>query len=87
MLLMIPQLIIINDIITPQRAQLEPITCLYEMKQLILEPTNILQQSYTCIDLILNNKPNILMDSDVESSLRTKCQHQIIYSKLNLKTE
>ena len=33
----------IKDTITPERAQLEPITCLYEMKQLILEPTNILQ--------------------------------------------
>ena len=87
MLLIIPQLIIINAIITLQRAQLEPITCLDEMKQLILEPTHILQQSYTCIDLIFNNKLNIVMDSGVELSLRTKCQHQIIYSKLNLKIE
>ena len=53
------------------------------MKQLILEPTHILQQSSSSIDLIFTNLPNIV----INSSPHPKCHHQIIYSKLNLKTE
>ena len=57
------------------------------MKKLILEPAHILQQSSCCIDFIFTNQPKIVMDSGVDSSLRSKCHHQIIYSKLNLKIE
>ena len=57
------------------------------MKQFISEPTHILQQSSSCIDLIFTNQPNIVMNSGVDSSPYPKCQHQIIYLKLNLKTE
>ena len=53
----------INDTTTPQGAQLDSITSLYGMKQLISEPTHILQQSSSCIDLIFTNQPNIVMDS------------------------
>ena len=77
----------INDTTTPEGAQLDSITSLYGMKQLISEPTHILQQSSSCIDLIFTNQPNIVMDSGVDSSLHPKCHHQIIYSKLNLKIE
>ena len=57
------------------------------MKQLASEPTHILQQSSICIDLIFTNQPNIAMDSVVDSSQHSKCQHQLIYSKLHLKIE
>ena len=77
----------INDTTTPEGAQLDSITSLYGMKQLISEPTHILQQSSSCIDLIFTNQPNIVMDSGVDSSLHHKCHHQIIYSKLNFKIE
>ena len=76
-----------NNTTTPEGAQLDSITSLYGMKQLISEPTHILQQSSSCIDLIFTNQPNIVMDSGVDSSLHSKCHHQIIYSKLNLKIE
>ena len=76
-----------NDATTPEGAQLDYITSLNGMKQLILEPTHILQQSSSCIDLIFTNQPNIVMDSGVDSSLHSKYHHQIIYSKFNLKIE
>ena len=57
------------------------------MKQLISEPTHILQQSSNCIDLIFTNQPNIVMDSGVDSFLHPKCLHLIIYSKVSLKIE
>ena len=77
----------INDTTTPEGTQIDAITSLYGMKQLISEPAHILQQYSSCIDLIFTNQSNIVMDSDVDSSLHSKCHHQIIYSKLNLKTE
>ena len=77
----------INYTTTPEEAQLDSITSSFGMKQLISEPTHILQQSSSCIDLIFTNQPNIVMDSGVDSSLHPKCHHQIIYSKLNLKIE
>ena len=76
-----------NDTTTPEGAQLDSITSLYGMKQLILEPAHILQQSSSCIDFIFTNQPNIVVDSGVDSSLHSKCHHQIIYSKLNLKID
>ena len=78
----------INDTTTPEEAQVNSITSLYGMKQLISEPTvHILQQFSSCIDLTFTNQPNIVMDSGLDSFLHPKCHHQIIYSKLNLKIE
>ena len=76
-----------KDTTTPEGAQLDSITSLYSMKQLISEPTHILRQSSSCIDLILTKHYNIVMDSGLDLSLHSKCHHQIIYSKLNLKIE
>ena len=60
---------------------------LYGMKQVITEPTHISENSDSCIDLIFNNQPNIVMDSGVHLSLHEICHHQIIYSKLHLQIE
>ena len=57
------------------------------MKQVITEPTHILENSSSCIDLIFSNQPNLIMDSGVHPTLHSKCHHQIIYAKLNLKIE
>ena len=77
----------INDTTTPEGAQLDSITSFYGMKQLISEPTHILQQSSSCIDLIFANQSIIVMDSGVDLSIHPICHHQIIYWKLNLKIE
>ena len=77
----------INDTATPEGSHLDSITSLCGMKQLISEPTHILLQSSSSIDLTFTNQPNIAVDSGVESSLHAKCHHQIIYSKLNLTIE
>ena len=39
------------------------------------------------MDLIFTNQPNIVLDSGVQSSQHPKCHQQLIYSKLNLKTD
>ena len=76
-----------NDTTTAEGAQLDYFTSLYGMKEVITEPTHILGSSASCIDLILTNQPNIVMDSGVHLSLHEKWHHQIIYSKLNLRIE
>ena len=77
----------IDDTTTPEGPQLDSITSLYGMEQLISEPNHIMQQSSSCIDLIFTNQPNTVMGSGVNSFLHLKCHHQIIYSKLNFKIE
>ena len=57
------------------------------MKQVITEPTHILENSSSCIDLIFFNQSNLITDSGVHPTLHSKCHHQIIYLKLNLKIE
>ena len=76
-----------NDITTAEGAQLDYLTSLYGMKQVITEPTHLLENSSSCIDLIFSNQPNLIMDSEVDRTLHSKCHHQIIYVKLNLKIE
>ena len=76
-----------NDTTALDGAQLNSITPLYGMKQLVSEPTHMFQHSSSCIDHNFTNQSNIVMDLDVDSSLHSKCYHQITYSKRNLKIE
>ena len=57
----------------------------YGSQQLISEPTHILENSSSCIDLILTDQPNLIMDSGTHPSLHPKCHHKIIFCKINLK--
>ena len=76
-----------NDTKTAESAQLNYLTSLYGMEQVITEPTHILEYSSSCIDLIFSNKPNLITDSGVHLTLHSKCHHQIIYPQFNLKIE
>ena len=53
--------------------------------QLIKEPTHIIGNSSSCIDLLFCSQPNLVMESGVHPSLNTSCHHQIIYAKFKLK--
>ena len=53
--------------------------------QLISEPTHILWNSLSCIDLIFTDQPGLVVDSGVHPTLYENCHHQITYCKLNLK--
>ena len=76
-----------NNTTTAEGAQLDYLTSLYGMKQVITEPTHILENSSLCINLIFFNQPNLITDSGLHPTLHSKCHHQIIYSKLNSKIE
>ena len=49
------------------------------------EPTHILDNSKSCIDLIFTSQPNMIMDTGVYPSLHSNCHHHIIHAKLDLK--
>ena len=63
------------------------VTSTHGLKQLICEPTYILSNSSSCIDLIFTNQPNLVVDSGTHPSLHPNSHHQIIHCKVNLQVE
>ena len=52
--------------------------------QLISEPTNFEpNKNPSCIDLIITDQPNIVLDSGTRASLDSFCHHQITNCKVN----
>ena len=73
-----------NDINTTEGSKMLALSPSNGFSQLIDEPTHIKTNSTSCIDLIFSDKPGLLVDSGVRSSLHPKCHHQITYSIFNL---
>ena len=74
-----------SDKTTYEGKKLESLTSQCGFKQVISDPTHILESSSSCIDLIFTSQPNLVMNSGVHSSLHPNCHHQIIHAKFNLK--
>ena len=74
-----------HDKTTYEGSKIDAITSQFGLQQLIKEPTHILTDSSSCIDLLFTSQPNLLMESGVHSSLHQNCHHQIIYAKINFK--
>lgn len=70
----------INDTATPKKDQIDSAASFYEIKQHISELTHSLEHSSRYIDLYFTKQSIIVIDSGVDSSLRSKYNHQIIYS-------
>ena len=60
----------------------EPLISDLGLHQLINEPTHIIGEHRSCIDLVLTNQPNIFLEAGVHPSLHEFCHHQIVYGKL-----
>ena len=74
-----------SDKTTYEGKKLEFLTSQCGFKQLISDPTHILERSSSCIDLTFISQPNLVINSGVHSSLHPNCHHQIIHAKFNLK--
>ena len=68
-----------------ERVKIDTLTSQFGLQQIIKEPTHILAESSTCIDLIFTSLQNLVMKSGVHSSLHPNCHHQITYATFNLK--
>jgi len=54
--------------------------------QIISEPTNFEPNSNpSCIDLIVTDQPNLILNSGTRPSLDTSCHHEIIHCKANFR--
>ena len=74
-----------NDINTSEGTKIDALT--YNgLHQLIFQPTLILANSFSCVDLIFTNLLNLMIDCGTHPFLHPNCHHQIICCKLNLKT-
>ena len=71
-----------SDKRTYEGKNLESLTSQCGFKQVISDPTHILESSSSCIDLIFTSQPNLVMNSGVRSSLHPNCHHQIINQNL-----
>ena len=69
---------------TPEGIKLENIFSDLNLTQIISEPTHFRDNCLpSCIDLILSDQPNIVLDSGVRPSLDPTCKHQITFCKIN----
>ena len=74
-----------GDINTSQGLDLDEISSYHGLHQIINNPTHILSNSASCIDLLFTCQPNLISESGIHASLFTRCHHQKIYAKLNFK--
>ena len=75
-----------NDITTSEGCKIDIATSQFGLSQIIKQPTHILSNSNSCIDLIFISQPYIstlVMHSGVHPPLYWNCHHQIIFSKFN----
>ena len=59
----------------------------YGLQQLISDPTLLLLNSSSYIDLIFTDQPILIVDSGFHPSLHSKCHHLITYCRCNLTVE
>ena len=64
-----------NNITTYEGSKIDGVTSQFGLEQIIKEPTHIIGNSSSCIDLIFTNQPNLVMESGVHSSLHSNCHH------------
>ena len=57
----------------------------FGLSQIITEPTHILENSRSFIDLLFTSQPNMVMDSGVYASLHPHCYHHLIFAMFDLK--
>ena len=75
----------LNHVTSFESSQIEFLASQFAVSQVISEPTHILDNSKSCMDLIFTSQPNMIMNSGVHPSLHSSCHHQIIYAKFDLK--
>ena len=73
-----------DDIDSPTGIALDE---LIESNNLIDQPTNFESRGISCVDLIITDQQNLLVDYGIHSSLDNKCHHQIIHGKVNYQSQ
>ena len=74
-----------NDITACNDFKIDGVTSQFALQQIVKEPTHIIGDSSSCIDLSFTTQLNLVMESGDHSSLHANCHHHITFMKLNLK--
>ena len=71
----------------PEGTMLDDLFTSLNLTQLISEPTHYFREHClpSCIDLIITDQPNLVLESGVRSSLDPTVKHQIIFCNFNFK--
>ena len=70
----------------PEVTELDDLFTLLGLSQLVSEPTNFEpHKNPSCIDLIITDQPNLILDSGTRPSLDPYCHHHIINGKINFR--
>ena len=75
----------VSDTQTSEGSQIDSLTTSYGFRQIVSEPTHILKNSSSFIDLIFTGEPTLIIDTGTHPSLHPNCHHKIIHSKIDLK--
>ena len=71
---------------TPEGKEIDDLFTSLGLYQVISEPTNFEPNSKpSCIDLIITDQPNLILDSGTRASLDSYCHRQIIHCKVNFR--
>ena len=71
---------------TDEAADIDELFSKLGLSHLISEPTNFEpHKNPSCIDLLVTDQPNIILDSGTRASLDSYCHHQIIHCKVNFR--
>ena len=71
---------------TDEAADIDELFSKLGLSHLISEPTNFEpHKNPSCIDLLVTDQPNIIIDSGTRASLDSYCHHQIIHCKVNFR--
>ena len=69
---------------TSEGREIENLISSLNLFQLISEPTNFEpNKNPTCIDLVIADQPNLVLDCETRASLYSFCHHEITYCKVN----
>ena len=72
-----------GDITDPEGREIQNLATQHGLRQIIDGPTHLLENSFSCIDLIFSSANHLVLDSGIFPSLHPRCHHQIIFCKLN----
>ena len=71
---------------TPEGTEIEELITKLGLSQLISEPTNFEpHKNPSCIDLVITDQPNVILDSGTRASLDSYCPHQIVHCEVNFR--
>ena len=71
---------------TPEGKEIDDLLTSLGLFQIISEPTNFEpNKNPSCIDLVITDQPNLILDNGTRASLDSYWHHQIVYCKINFR--